>query len=84
VLFKVKYYDIKGKSILKTKAKYYAGDLGILSSTTSYDVNKEIGFRLENLVYLELLNRDYKVYTYADKYDREIDFVCEKNNKISY
>jgi predicted AAA+ superfamily ATPase len=84
LFYKVTFYDTKGKNVLKTKSKYYAGDLGLLSSQTSFDASKNRGYRLENLVYLNLLSKGYEVYTSADRFEREIDFVCIKDNRISY
>jgi predicted AAA+ superfamily ATPase len=85
ILHKVKYYDIKGKKSLLTKSKYYADDLGLLSSVVSYQIKDNMfSYRLENLIFLELISRGYDVYTYEDRYGREVDFVAIKNNKITY
>jgi predicted AAA+ superfamily ATPase len=84
VLHKIKYYDVKGKRIFKTKVKYYAGDLGLLSRILSFDTTKLLSYRLENLVYLELRQRGYEIYTFEDRYEREIDFIAKKDNEIVY
>jgi predicted AAA+ superfamily ATPase len=84
ILKKVDYYDIKGKSILKTTSKFYSGDLGILSSATDFEANQNRGFKLENLVYLELCERYEKVYTYKMRNKKEIDFVCLNEGVITY
>jgi predicted AAA+ superfamily ATPase len=40
---------------------------------------------LENVVYLELFRRGYKVYTWTDRNNEcEIDFVIEKDNNLVY
>ena len=81
IFYKADRYDIKGKELLKTNAKYYIVDTGI----RNYLVNKsgfDLGFTLENIVFLELLRRGYKVF--VGKYTtKEIDFVAEKMVKKS-
>ena len=44
---------------------------------------KDIQLVLENIVYIELLRRGYKV-TVGKMADKEIDFVCEKQGKKLY
>jgi len=81
LLVRVDYFRPKGMKILETTGKYYAGDLGLLSSVNP---TENYGFKLENLVLLELLDRGYEVYTYRSKLGKEVDFVCLKDNKITY
>lgn len=46
---------------------------------------KEINFTLENIVYLELLRREYEVTVEVERYaNKEIDFVCHKRNEKLY
>lgn len=55
-------FDLRGKEILSGTAKYYINDLvfkNFLYPGTAYGV----GYKLENLVYLELLRAGYDVYT---------------------
>lgn len=61
IMNKVYRYDIHGKNILKTLNKYYATDLGIKQIKTN---NDEINYStaLENLVYNDLIIKDYKVF----------------------
>ena len=74
--YKVQRYNIKGKEILKTQEKYYIGDLSLLYAHVGFR-SRQISGILENLVFLELKRRGYKVY--VGKIDnREIDFVAEK------
>ena len=82
VIYEANRYDVKGKQHLKQNAKYYAVDTGMRNMLLS---NKEtdIGHILENIVYTELIRRDYKVC--VGKVDnREIDFVAENENGIEY
>ncbi|MFI3329993.1 MAG: ATP-binding protein, partial [bacterium] len=82
ILYKVHRYDIKGKETLKTLEKYYVSDIGIKNHVTNFSLN-DYGHMIENIVYLELLRKGYKVY--IGKYDdSEIDFVCIKDNETVY
>ena len=79
---KVYRYDIHGKTILKTLNKYYSNDLGIKQiKTTGRDLNYSIA--LENIVYNDLIGKNYKVYIGKTK-KGEIDFIAVKSNKIKY
>ena len=72
-------YNIPGKSALKSNPKYYAVDNGmrfVNAIADSYDM----GRRLENLVCIELLSRDYEVYV-GKTYKGEVDFVAVKNGR---
>lgn len=82
IMNKVYRYDIHGKNILKTLNKYYATDLGIKQIKTN---NDEINYStaLENLVYNDLIIKDYKVFVGKTK-KGEIDFIASKANKIKY
>ena len=79
---KVYRYDLHGKSILKTLNKYYANDLGIKQIKTTGD-NINYSISLENIVYNDLIGKDYKVYIGKTK-KGEIDFVATKNNITKY
>lgn len=81
-VYEAKRYNIKGKQLLKTLGKYYLVDIGLrrmLLGSRSFDV----GRILENVVYLELLHRQKKVY--VGKNDNlEVDFVAIDENNIAY
>ncbi|MBQ6100569.1 MAG: ATP-binding protein [Methanobrevibacter sp.] len=79
---KVRRQDIVGKKILKTEEKYYLADQGFHHALVDNN-NKWLGRILENVVYNELIRRDYSVKI-GKIYDREIDFVCEKQGKKVY
>ena len=75
-------YDVKGKQLLKTMEKTYVADLGFRNMLLGYR-DADRGHILENIVYLELLRRDYHVY--IGKFgDTEIDFVAEKPSEKLY
>ena len=69
-------YDIKGKEYLKTQNKYYAADMGLRNAAIHYR-QIEITHIIENLVYLELLRREYIVDIGKNR-DKEIDFVARE------
>ncbi len=82
ILYRVPRYDLKGKEILKTQEKFYVSDVSLVYATMGYR-DRMIGGILENIVFLELKRRGYKVF--VGKMDgREIDFVAEKNGKKVY
>jgi len=84
ILYEAPRYDIKGKELLSTNGKYYVVDLGLKNITTTNKYEADLGRKLENIVYLELLRRGGKVYV-GKHNDREIDFVVQKaNNKREY
>ena len=60
IISKVQRYDIKGKSILETQEKYYLTDLGLRHAKLGYQSNDISGY-LENIVFLELSRRKYKI-----------------------
>jgi predicted AAA+ superfamily ATPase len=82
VIYRVSRYDIGGKKLLKTNDKYYVADLGLRHLLLGDNVG-DLGHILENVVYLELLRRGYKVYV-GKKGSLEIDFVAIKNNVAEY
>ena len=62
--------------------KYYANDLGIKQIKTNNE-NINYSVALENIVYNDLIGKDYKVYVGKTK-KGEIDFIASKNNKFKY
>lgn len=78
----VQRFDIRGKRILETHEKYFLCDLGLNSISTPFTAAVLPG-HLENAVLLELLIRGYRV-NIGKVYDREIDFIAQKNNDKIY
>ncbi len=78
----LKIWLYKRKEYLKTLEKYYIVDIGMrymLLGTQKVDT----GHILENVVYLELLRRGYKVF--VGKVDHfEVDFVAQNSKDIEY
>lgn len=82
ILKKVYRYDIAGKGVLKTLNKYYATDLGIAQIKNNNPEFKSYVV-LENIVYNELINRNYEVYIGKTK-NGEVDFLAKKDGNIKY
>lgn len=82
VFYEVDRFDIMGKELLKTNKKYYIVDLGLRNFVLpkrKYD----LGFSIENIVYFELLRREFRVN--IGKFgENEVDFVARKNDEIKY
>ncbi len=82
LIHQVERYDIKGKETISGNCKYYINDLSFknyLYPGFGYGV----GYKLENLVYLELRRAGYEVYIGAMR-DKEVDFVAQKGDRIVY
>ncbi|MDL2297510.1 ATP-binding protein, partial [Bacteroidales bacterium OttesenSCG-928-E04] len=84
ILYSAPRYDIKGKELLSTNEKYYLIDLGLKNITFTNKYDADLGHKLENVVYFELLRRGGKVFVGKQK-DKEVDFVVQKaNNEREY
>lgn len=82
IFYPVERYDIVGKTIFKRNLKYYIVDLGLknhLIPRQGYD----LGYNLENIVFLELVRRGYKVNV-GKIGNGEVDFVARKGDSIEY
>lgn len=82
IIYKAKRYNIKGKEYLKSLEKYYVSDIAFRSALLGKK-SMDIGHILENIVYLELLRRRYKVYV-GKIDDAEVDFVAMNSDGIEY
>ncbi|MDD6490594.1 MAG: ATP-binding protein [Clostridia bacterium] len=75
-------YDVKGKQLLKTLGKIYIIDIGFRNMLLGYR-DADRGHILENIVFLELIRRDYRVYI-GKVGETEVDFVAEKPDDKLY
>lgn len=82
IFYKIGRYDIKGKQLLKTLDKNYIVDLGFRNMLLGYR-DADRGHILENIVFLELIRRHYRVFI-GKIGDTEIDFLAEKPNEKIY
>jgi hypothetical protein len=76
VFYKVNRFDLKGKKQLATQEKYYIVDAGLQNVLVGKERTTDRGHILENVVYLELLRRGYKIWTGTSR-NSEVDFVCK-------
>jgi len=79
---KVDRYDLRGKRILDGKYKYYLTDLG-LGQIKNIGKKPQLGAYLENIVYNELISRDYDVKI-GSIGKGEIDFIATKFDEKIY
>ncbi|MCL2057876.1 MAG: ATP-binding protein [Oscillospiraceae bacterium] len=82
LIYRVRRQDLQGKKLLTINEKYYVADHGIREAVFGGNM-KDINLILENIVYMELLRRGYKV-TVGKSGTKEIDFVCERKNEMLY
>ncbi len=83
VLYKVNRFDIKGKQLLKTQEKYYLSDLGLRTYLLGKNNNRDLGHILENIIFLELKRKGYRVYIGKND-EMEVDFVVEAEDEYIY
>lgn len=76
VFYKVNRFDIKGKKQLATLEKYYIVDVGFINLLIGRESNADRGHILENIVYLELQRRGYKIWTGRLR-NSEVDFTVK-------
>jgi predicted AAA+ superfamily ATPase len=74
--------DVIGKKILKFHEKIYICDHGIREAIYGNNT-RDIQQTLENIVYMELLRRDYQVFIGKNNVN-EIDFIAKNGSNIVY
>lgn len=82
IFYKADRYDIKGRQYLKTLGKYYIVDTGIRNLLLAESAS-DLGHLLENIVYLELLRRGYRVNV-GKLAEKEVDFVADTYDGLIY
>ena len=83
LIHEINRFDIKWKKVFQINNKYYIWDIWIRNALVWFSFKYDIWNILENIVYLELKTRWYKVKIWTLQ-NKEIDFVAEKNWKIRY
>jgi len=81
LIYPVRLYNIKGKRLLASNYKYYLVDLGLKNILHSSHYDADLGHKLENVVYFELLRRGGEVYA-GKSQQGEVDFVVHKPNGL--
>jgi predicted AAA+ superfamily ATPase len=78
-------YNTKIKLQQKSPKKSYVIDNGFIQAR-SFELSPNNGRLLENLIFIELLRRNFKpeldLFYYKTRNDREIDFVCRKGHRV--
>ena len=82
LLYKVNRYDVRGKELLRINAKYYSVDVTLRNLIVG-NTSRDTGHILENIVYLELIRRGYRVYV-GHLQNGEIDFVAKMPHRLEY
>lgn len=82
IFYRADRYDIKGRQHLKSLSKYYLADPGLWRMILG-KYGGDIGHRLENIVYLELLRRGFQV-SVGKLEQGEVDFVARRDGEMSY
>ena len=82
IFYKADRFDVKGMQLLKTLNKYYAVDLGLRTMLLG-EKSIDVGHILENIVFLDLKRRGFKVYV-GKVGNLEVDFVAESSEGLSY
>jgi predicted AAA+ superfamily ATPase len=84
MFYRVKRFDLQGRGLLTTQEKYYTVDLGLKKYFLGGKINQDLGHKLENIVFLELIRRGCRVN--IGKVDNmEVDFViCNPQGDREY
>lgn len=82
ILNRVKRFNIVGKNTMLFNEKQYIVDTGFRMINTNF-ITFENSFFLENIIYNELISRDYEVFV-GKTYNSEVGFVVIKGNKKCY
>ena len=82
LFYRVRRQDLQGKKILTVNEKYYIADHGIREAVFGGNM-KDINLIFENIVFMELLRRGYKV-TVGKQVNKEIDFIAENQTQKLY
>ena len=83
LIYKAERFDVKGKGLLARDYKYYVVDSGLRNYLLGKKADSDMGHILENIIYLELLRKGYKVYV-GKVDDLEVDFVAENRDGLKY
>ena len=95
LIYKAERYDVKGRKYIGSPLKYYFSDIGLRNARLNFR-QTELNHIMENIIYNELIYRDFSVdvgvveyfYKDSDKNSKrsrlEIDFVANKGSVRYY
>lgn len=75
-------FNIKGKDIIAGNVKFYVNDLSFKNYLYP-GFGYGLGYKIENLIFLELRRHGYEVNTGTIK-DKEVDFIARKADRVIY
>ena len=82
LIYRARHQDLIGKKILTVNEKYYIADHGLREAVYGENI-PDIEIVLENIVYMELRRRGYKVFV-GKTGDKEVDFVAQDRQNFLY
>ena len=82
LLYSAERFDLHSKDLLRHNPKYYVVDPALRFLLVGR-AGRDVGHVLENVVYLELIRRGYRVYV-GSVSDGEVDFVAQRNHGLAY
>lgn len=82
ILYGVTQDGLQGKALLRPQKKFYPVDTGLRNLAIGFAL-RDVGFQLENAVFVELLRRGYRV-SIGVVGTAEIDFVAQRRGERLY
>ena len=76
-------FDLKWKKIFEILHKYYFTDIWIKNALLWWYSKINISWILENVVYNDLISKWWEIYVW-ELWNKEVDFVCKKGEKMMY
>ena len=80
---RVRRYDIRRRTVISSDDMYYASDVSLIPALTGAGDSMLPAIE-NNIVYLELLSRDYTVNTGRTSENGEVDFIGDRHGKKVY
>ena len=68
---------------MKTQEKYYLSDIGLRTYLLGKSFGKDLGHIFENIIFLELKRRNYKIYIGKNS-SNKVDFVVQTDDDLIY
>jgi len=79
LIFLVYRFSYSQREKIMSPKKIYLVDL---SFSNLFERTKDLGRRMENVVFVELLRRGNMVYYYVTRSGKEVDFLANKNGRV--